>query len=339
MGSCIEAIPVPGSRQRLFWSYRLIVARISGDYGATFLSKGVKAQLGYEPDQFTQDPGFWANHIHPGDQPRAIADLEKVFDNDQTVSEYRFLHADGSWRWMHDKMSLIRDEDGNPLHIVGSWLDITDRVDLERDIIDIAEHERNRVGRDLHDGLGQTLTGISLSLKALGTTLVGERSPHAETVQQLTAAVQITIAETRRVAELLSSRIPSGLSLGEALVELAKEVNDHANVKCHVQCPNNKRSHDPEVATHLYRIAQESVANALKHGNPQNIELRYQYEGKLIHLEVLDDGVGISAAERDGNKKGAGLRNIYSRARLVNGSVVIERRAEGGTRVFCSCLE
>ena len=110
------------------------IAKPSGDYGATFISDGIRAQLGYEPAQFTQNPEFWASRIHPDDLSRVMVNLQKLFENDRYEHEYRFLHADGSWRWMHDQLALIRNEDGNPLEIVGSWLDITERVHAEEQL-------------------------------------------------------------------------------------------------------------------------------------------------------------------------------------------------------------
>jgi len=115
------------------------IAKVSGDYGATYISPAIKRQLGYEPAQFTQDPEFWANHIHPDDRPRIFADLDSLFDNDRHTHEYRFQHADGSYRWMHDELALIPDKDGNPLEIIGSWLDVTTRKEAE-----FALAERNK---------------------------------------------------------------------------------------------------------------------------------------------------------------------------------------------------
>lgn len=110
------------------------IAAASGDYGATYISPGVKRQLGYEPAKFTQDPKFWANHIHPDDQPAVFADLDRLFENDQHTNEYRFQHADGIYRWMHDEFVLVRDKDGNPLEIIGSWLDVTARKEAESEL-------------------------------------------------------------------------------------------------------------------------------------------------------------------------------------------------------------
>ena len=110
------------------------VSAVSGDYAAIFISEGVRAQLGYEPEQFTQDPGFWAERIHPDEQEQILAGVEQVFESGRYTPEHRFRHADGSWRWMRDDLTLNRDDDGNPLMIIGSWLDITHRRRSEENL-------------------------------------------------------------------------------------------------------------------------------------------------------------------------------------------------------------
>ena len=110
------------------------IAAASGDYGATYISPGIKLQLGYDPAQFMQDSKFWTNHIHPDDQPKIVADLESLFENDRHTHEYRFQHADGSYRWMHDQLVLVRDKEGNPHEIIGSWLDVTAQKEAELEL-------------------------------------------------------------------------------------------------------------------------------------------------------------------------------------------------------------
>ena len=97
----------------------------SGEYAATFVSEGIASQLGYAPSDFLEDPGFWARHIHPEDAPKLFADLLSLFETGHHTCKYRFLSKDGTYRWMHDGMRLIRNVDGNPREIVGSWTDIT----------------------------------------------------------------------------------------------------------------------------------------------------------------------------------------------------------------------
>ncbi|GAG38040.1 unnamed protein product, partial [marine sediment metagenome] len=105
--------------------------KAGGDYAATFISENVTPQLGYEAREFLDDPMFWADHIHPEDAPRVFADLPRVFEQGHHTHEYRFLHKDGTYRWMHDDLKLVRDADGNPLEIIGSPTDISERKRAE----------------------------------------------------------------------------------------------------------------------------------------------------------------------------------------------------------------
>lgn len=106
----------------------------SGDYGATFISENVTSQLGYEPREFTENSGFWAAHIHPEDAPRVFAEMPRLFEKGFHTHEYRFRTGDGSYQWMHDELKLVLDESGEPLEIVGSWMDIDDRKQKEEEI-------------------------------------------------------------------------------------------------------------------------------------------------------------------------------------------------------------
>ena len=102
-----------------------------GDFGATFVSDNITMIFGYKPQEFVEDSSFWANRIHPEDRPRVFAELPKLFEHGYHSHEYRFLHKDGTYRWMQDETRLIRDEAGHPVEIVGYWIDITDRKKAE----------------------------------------------------------------------------------------------------------------------------------------------------------------------------------------------------------------
>ncbi|WP_078460426.1 PAS domain-containing protein [Solemya velum gill symbiont] len=93
------------------------------------MSDNVENQLGYSPETFTSDSGFWHNHIHPEDCDRVLNSLDDLFEKGRHIYKYRFLHADGKYRWMYDTLFLTRDDAGEPKEIVGYWIDITDLVE------------------------------------------------------------------------------------------------------------------------------------------------------------------------------------------------------------------
>src|SRR2546422_1183060 len=91
----------------------------SSDYPATFVSDNVTSRLGYEAREFLEDPKFWRKHIHPEDAPRVLAELSGLLERGFHVNEYRFLHKDGTYRWMYDELRLLLDETGHPVEVVG----------------------------------------------------------------------------------------------------------------------------------------------------------------------------------------------------------------------------
>jgi PAS domain S-box-containing protein len=108
----------------------------AGDFATTFVSPGVSAQLGWAPSDFLNDPAFWASHIHPDDKGRAIGGIYNLFENDRYSREYRFLHKDGSYRWMSDSLQLERDSSGEPARIVGYWMDVSTQKQAKQALSD-----------------------------------------------------------------------------------------------------------------------------------------------------------------------------------------------------------
>lgn len=103
----------------------------TGDFKMTFVSANASRMLGYDPAEMLADPNFWFNHIHPDDAPNIFSSLAMVFVEGQRTYEYRFKASDGRYLWMHDTLRLIRDDQGNPLEVVGSLTNITDRKTME----------------------------------------------------------------------------------------------------------------------------------------------------------------------------------------------------------------
>ncbi|MCW8936228.1 MAG: diguanylate cyclase [Gammaproteobacteria bacterium] len=105
----------------------------SADHTVTYVGKNIEQQTGYDANDFMKDKHFWASHIHPDDKQRALRKTSEIYNNDQCSHEYRYLHADGSYIWVHDESRLIRDALGNPIEIVGYWIDVTERKNAEEE--------------------------------------------------------------------------------------------------------------------------------------------------------------------------------------------------------------
>jgi len=142
--------------------------KVGDNWAATFISENVRNQFGYEPRQFLEDPNFWLAHIHPEDSPRILAGLFRLFENDYRIHEYRFLHKDGSYRWVHDEVRLIRDEQGKPLECIGCWTDITEFKKAE-DALRHSEEKYRSVVENI--GIGVSLISPKMEILTLNRQL------------------------------------------------------------------------------------------------------------------------------------------------------------------------
>ncbi|MHC4555987.1 MAG: PAS domain S-box protein [Planctomycetota bacterium] len=121
----------------------IYTSRTSGDYGATYISENVTSLTGHEAKDFIENPSFWVDHIHPDDKKHILDGLPAIFEKGNHTHEYRFLYKDGSYQWMLDEMRLVRDEQGNPLEIIGSWINITERKQAEDALSESEERFRS----------------------------------------------------------------------------------------------------------------------------------------------------------------------------------------------------
>jgi PAS domain S-box-containing protein len=216
--------------------------------------------------------------------------------------------------------------------VVVTARDITDRVQLEREVISSADRERARIGHDLHDGLAQLLTGVKLMLEALKVKLATEGSQHTKDAMRASGLVSRAIRQAGELAAGLSP-IRKGGQLGEALEQLAESAASLFGAPVRIVANEPLVKLDEQTAAQLYRIAQEAVSNAAKHGKASRIELRCERrKGKLV-LSVADDGVGISdTTESDG----MGMHIMKYRAHSIGAELTITSRPEGGALVRCS---
>ncbi|MGA7220381.1 MAG: ATP-binding protein, partial [Candidatus Sulfotelmatobacter sp.] len=185
----------------------------------------------------------------------------------------------------------------------------------------------------MHDGLGQHLTGIAFMSKVQEQRLAEKLLPEAADAAKIVDLVNQAIHKTRELARGLLPVVSDARGLMSALQQWAGEVEDLFALNCRLDCYSPVLIHDDAVATHLYYIAREAVTNAIKHGHAQHIIIRLTADGTLGVLAVEDNGYGIGKIA-PGNK-GMGLHLMNYRARMVGGSLEVQRRAEGGTVVTC----
>jgi PAS domain S-box-containing protein len=219
-------------------------------------------------------------------------------------------------------------------YIIATGIDITERKHLEKAILDISAREQRRIGQDLHDGLGQHLTGIAFMAKVHEAKLAEQKRSETEDAAKIVKLVNEAIHKTRELARGLLPVVSDSEGLMSALQLWAAEVEDLFGVLCHFQCDTPVLIHDDTMATHLYHIAREAVNNAIKHGMPRSVLIQLTAEQGRGTLVVKDDGRGI--AENPASPQGMGLHIMNYRAGMIGGDLEVRRDATGGTIVTCN---
>lgn len=212
--------------------------------------------------------------------------------------------------------------------------EIAERRRLEKAILEISGWEQRRIGQDLHDELGQHLTGVAYMSKVLAQKLAVKESPEAADAANIARLVNEAISETRKLAKGLLPVEVEAHGLMSALQHWAAEVEQRFELSCRFKCSSPVFIRDNTAATHLYRIAQEAVNNAIKHGKARHIVIGLTANHGTVSLTIRDDGSGCP--EVLPSSEGMGLHIMSYRAKMIRGWLQIRRRAAGGTLVICT---
>jgi PAS domain S-box-containing protein len=221
-------------------------------------------------------------------------------------------------------------------HRLAVITDVTERRGLEREILEIAGREQLRIGSDLHDGLGQDLTGVALMLRSVVAQLRKESSSARTDVEDIISLVNGAIESTRAMARGLA---PVGADRGgliAGLQSMAVRGMERYGVRAHFNTSlKEPLTLDDGAATHLYRIAQEAFTNAIRHGRVTQVTIDLATAEGTLTLSVQDNGRGFD--ERNASNNGLGLKLMRYRAQMLGGDVTIASNKGGGVVVRCSC--
>ncbi|HEU4620051.1 MAG TPA: ATP-binding protein [Gammaproteobacteria bacterium] len=271
---------------------------------------------------------------------RTVADLfDAEFAREHDRHRSRALETGEMQRWQYARLieGKMRYLDARFVRsgadeVVVAITDATDRVELEREAVNAIERERSRIGRDLHDGLGQLLTGIKLILEPVRKQLAAGAA--LANVEQALDLINLSIAQASELARGLSP-VPKqgGFTIGNALEELAKRAGQTFRVECSAAHRDVPPGLSDECAINLYRIAQEAITNAVKHGKARKVSIRCEGEKDRLVLEIEDDGVGVA----DASSNGMGVHIMQYRARAIGGELTIGPGSRGGAVVRCLC--
>jgi len=251
------------------------------------------------------------------------------------VVEIPILHVDGSVRTVLWNSAGIYTGDGKTVTAtIAQGQDITERKKLEKEVLEISDREQRRIGQDLHDELGQKLTGIAFLSKALAQQLVGISVTGTTDAIMITDLANEAIDSTRRLAGELYPVELEKSNLESALKRLTENVEDIHGITgifgSNISVPLDER----RVAIHLYRIAQEAVNNALKHAKATRIVVNLNVSEDSTRLTIWDDGIGL--AKDFESRAGVGRYNMRYRANMIGAALRIQPGENGGTEVICS---
>lgn len=277
---------------------------------------------------------IWEFYLQPEEVARARVVITQL-SADLLPQEYQshWVTRQGTSRLIAWSSSLLPDSEGRPQYIIATGIDITEREQLQRALLNISAREQRRIGQDLHDGLGQHLTGIAFMAKVHEEKLARDNMPGADDAAKIVRLVNEAVHKTRELAHGLLPVMSDAQGLMSALQVYATEIQDLFGLSCKFECPAAVLIQDNAVATHLYHIAQEAVNNAIKHGRARAITIRLTAENGYGTLLIADDGVGISDERQ--NSQGMGLHIMSYRSSMIGGRLQILPDARRGTSVSC----
>jgi PAS domain S-box-containing protein len=265
----------------------IYATKAGGDYATTFISENVRALLGYTPEDFTGDPGCWPRNVHPDDLGRVLAELQAAFETGISSREYRFRRLDGSWRWMHDEATLLRDASGTPIELVGYWIDITARKEAETALREKEEQYHN-LAASMSDGIFATNERGTLTFaNAALARMHGFDAPEQLVGRQFMEFIAPPML--KEVAEYFRQVVSGEQSSTATEVEIVRTDGGHAFI---------------EIKASSIREGGRAMATQ---GVARDVTERKKAEAKLLRLQlqhqnILDSlGEGVHGIDLNGN--------------------------------------
>ena len=306
--------------------------------------------------------------IHPEDRDRVNDLVTHALQVRETVHfDYRVIRPDGVVRWMHSRGCTYEDATGKPVTFAGTMLDVTERrqaeeslrrfnaelelqvqertkvinaavkdlraemtqrLRLEREILEVSEREQCRLGQDLHDDLGQQLAGMGMFAAGLHASLLATSHPSTTEAEYLQTAIQEAVNTTRNLAKSLFPVELERSGLKQALEDLAHGTELLSKIPCQVTVDDDFWI-KPESSVQIYRIVQGALSNALKHAQAQHITIECHVRAGVRTVRVCDDGIGFKMAELGGESAGIGLHLFKYRARMLGATVEVQAGSDG----------
>jgi len=299
-----------------------------------YVSPGYEMIFGRPRSELYQFPLSWLDTVHPEDKERVSKALGKRVKG-RYHEEYRIVQNDGSIRWIRELAFPVKDNGGRVYRVAGIAEDITEIKRAENLILEISGREQRRIGQEMHDGLCQSLTGLKFLSKVLAEKLAAKNlTAESHQVEEIGRLVSQALTQADVTAKGLFPVELEERGFLSGLKAMAAGVQRVHNVPCTVEGEVAAAAiTDPMVSLHLFRIAQEAVNNAVKHGQAKSIHIELSSSSGRTTLTVTDDGVGFV---RNNKRSGMGMNIMRFRARKIGGIFSIQKNRKGGTSVTCA---
>jgi len=311
------------------------------DKGCTYCNR---AWLEFTGRTLAQELGDgWAESILPAHYQRCIETYQNAFDNRESFTmEYQLRRHDGQYRWVLDSGMPRLGPDGHFAGYIGSAVDVTDLksarsllAEFGQRLLQAHETERTRVARDLHDDIGQRMAVLTMDLDAVAGMLPAEKSDVGRRLRVLSTRAIDLARDIQSLSHRLHSSKLDHLGLVSASAGLCRELSAQHGIEVVFSADGVPDDVPKNVALGVFRVLQEAVGNALKHGHSEVVHAALNGTPAAIQLEVVDhgDGFDVPTAMRNG---GLGLISMQERISLLNGRLQVESRRGAGTRVHAT---
>jgi PAS domain S-box-containing protein len=307
---------------------------------------GLQKVYGISDNKIIESVDAWLLHIHPDDLEgvrSVIAEILQAKEQNLFDVEYRFKRSDGTYSHVYDRGMIIRNDHGKPVRMIGAAQDITERKNLELELlqnelekqkainqasVDSQEQERTEIGKELHDNVNQILTTTKLYLDlALSNTELKD-----DLISKSTKNIITVINEIRQLSRSLMDPTIGDLGLIDSIHDLVENIN--LTRKLHVSLEAERRLEQYLDKNHkltIFRIIQEALNNTIKYASAKSVLIRFKLLGNKAEVIIQDDGIGFDPSLV---KMGAGLKNIQNRVYLINGTYFIQTKPTQGCKII-----
>ncbi|HMK44984.1 MAG TPA: sensor histidine kinase, partial [Dissulfurispiraceae bacterium] len=284
-------------------------------------------QMGFAPNDAINM--HFLDFVHESDRPRAMNAYERLLKG-ETISSLDLRVMKKSGDHLHAEVSVTPIfNSGKVIEIQGVIRDVSEQRRLEQEILNSEDIERARIGRDMHDGLGQLLTAAAFRCSILEGEAISSMSAARAEAGKILEIIEAAKAQARQIIQGINPIEPGRGNIIIALRQLCETCGDHFGISCSLVSRGETMVETHSMALHLYRIAQEAISNAIKHGAAEHVVVTLNNEGQHLKLTITDDGRGFNPPLMPG----IGLNIMRYRAHLLNAFLTTENREEGGAVV------